>query len=232
MAIGDIVKEHARPQGGGGDVWSPTKDMKEGGVETLRLFRFGDDGEAVFTHKLHFHGAGNPPSDCTGNGCASCAESEKFALMGDPASREKARDKAAVLQWQFAVVLGSDPTRFRIWKATEWQGRQVLVFLAQWGGWKGGRYPDLPSDTASDEDKAKAKKELEEFAAAVEKGVPRMFGPKGKSLVYDYKPKAKVPKDRVSLTLDFSDSVELPLEEGPGVLDPRMLHQKMLERRQ
>lgn len=227
--LGSIIDQHGRePRKGGGDFFDIRDALPNGGEEEVRLYRWGKDGDVVHTTLVHFHGKGKPPTDCTGDD-ESCRKRGALLDAGDEKSLAKAEELRPVVQWHFVGCRKSKPGEFVVWRPkSEYQGSQVLVIIATAGGYSGSRFPlrVLPDDDEATVEEKKA--DAAAFEQAVLKALPKICGPKGKSIRIKYDPKAS-PRDRYIMTLMALDDVEFPLPEDDRVISPQDVLTRMRE---
>lgn len=175
MSVYDFVKSIRGASGGGfvrADYWKP----KMGGRQTVRLYRFTENGEKVLFSVHHIHRLpGNKfPSPCGGPACDVCATYEK--LRADPLTREQAWELRRQNVYSFIGVHQADPSKFIIWEATEATVKRLLPAIAKESGWYGA-WPEA--------------NEAEDFSAKIEASASSICGPKGMDIIMVFEPKGQ-----------------------------------------
>jgi hypothetical protein len=207
-ALDDVLDEVEEndAKSGGGLFWNPKKGGA--GKYRLRIYRFAEE-EVVRSMAIHFAESGAAPVPCLlPADCKYCTTSDALRDAGSREARDQGYAMRRQLNLMFALVLVDDPVEFKVWEATNAQGKNILLCIARAGGWT-GKYPKTPE----------GKEELKECLA---KGMPKVCGPKGMDIVVTYAPNEE-PKDRYAVDLVMGDGKELPFPEDENVPDPAMV---------
>ena len=195
MSIRDIVGRHTTMGGGGGLLFKPKT-----GKSFPRLYRFKneeDKKELLVEKWQHFRGQGIPPLPCTlgeTGSCEMCSTCEALKAAGDKESKDKANNWRRQGQMLFVVVDTQEPEGFQMWQASSSQGRQVILMVAQAGGWL-GEAPDAIIITEEDpEPSPELVAEWDKYEAAFDLGLEQVCGPDGRDICVTYNPKAAAVK--------------------------------------
>lgn len=200
FSIHDYLKADRGNNGPRMDFWYP----KTSGSYELRLYRVG--GKLFSTAQVHevtpyAPGRRREVVPCTmQDDCPICDQVKKLKAAGDPGSLEMAKQLRARIEGDLAVVLVSEPNKYRMWCDHSWSRiRDFIQLVAQEGEWfapaPDGSKPEL----------------VTEYEAAVNRGLDRVCGPKGVDLVVMY---SKGQKPAYKFVFKKNPGAELPLAEA------------------
>ncbi len=222
-ALDDVLDEVEHSgDGGGADFWSVKKEGA--GKHRVRLYRFddGEDKEVVRIKRKHFPEANSRPVTCDfPEDCKYCKTSEALLSVNDRESQKQGRQMRQAIEMGFIIVLVDKPDSFKLWGASQAQGKNVMVQVAKSVGWSG----PYPNKSRAPSEEAFAK-EMEQFKSAVAEGLTKVCGPKGMDICVTYNPSAD-PKDRYVIDLVYGDGKALSFEENEDVPDPTTIWKRV-----
>lgn len=188
----------------------PGRERKSAYEKAFRIYPWPGQDAPGMPYRQHFHGPGQPPTECPGaeNNCPDCLEAMSLDQMNDDESKQLADKKRASQKvWYNAVcteVLNggntADPNTLGVLELTAGQTRRLLGFAAKLGGYMGEKDYNTKDP---------------EFHDCIDKGLPKLLGPSGMDVIIKHDP-SKPPKDRYSMRIRTKDNKPLAIAPNDG----------------
>jgi hypothetical protein len=178
------------------------------GQYRFRLYCFKHDGhlELFMPDPKHYvDGEGYIRCPDPSN-CRVCDTVLNLEAALDQGSKDMAKKMRRDNNKVFVICLSSTPQNFDLYGVSEAQAWQIMLKIAELGGYVGRR--------------PKTREEDDAFFPALEKAMPAVCGPQGKDIILKYDPNAPTAKEIYTWGMDMIGSMPLPMEQDDKVPDP------------